>query len=99
MLSAGILLDQPSRQWNRDRGPAPRSELLVVRLCPVLRKRSIALSIEFAGENEPTLGEIARDHGAEDAHLAAIESFARLFAPIDAAAPIPSLGEDVPHFP
>src|SRR5206468_5235988 len=93
MLSGRILLDQPSRQGNGDRGAAPRSELLVGRLRPALRKRGIALSIELARENKPSLGEIAGNHGAEDAHLAPIESFARLFAPLDAAAPIAALGD------
>ena len=99
MLYGWSLLDQPSRLANGHRGGAPGPELVVGGVGPELRERRIATALELAGEDKPALREVAGDDRAQDAHLAAIESFTRMFPAFDAAAPVASFGNDVPDLP
>src|SRR5689334_20067146 len=99
MLHARSLLDQPPRLSDGDGGGAPGPELVVGRIGPGVRQWRITAALELAGEDKPSPREIAGDDGAQDAHLAAIECLTSMFTAFDAAAPVPSLGDDVPDLP
>ena len=99
MLYRRFLLDQPSRLANGDGGRTPGPKLIIGRVGPGIGQRRITATLELAGEDEPALREIASDDSAEDAHLAAIEGFTRMFTAIDAAAAIAPFRDDIPDFP
>ena len=99
MLYPWLLFDQPPRLANGDGCCTPGPKLVIWGVRPGIGKRRITATFELAGEDEPTLREIASDDSAEDAHLAAIEGLTRVFTPIDAAAAVATLREDIPHFP
>jgi hypothetical protein len=99
MLYPRLLLDQPPRLANGDGGGAPGPKLVIWGVSPGIGKRRITATFELAGEDEPTLREIAGDDSAEDAHLAAIKGLTRVFTPIDAAAAVATLRDHIPDFP
>ena len=93
------LLDQASRNRNRPRRFAPEGQLRFRRFAPAFWEWSVATPLFRRCEHEPALREIARDHGAEHAHLSSIKCFSRAFASIKAAAAVATLWDDVPYLP
>jgi len=92
-------LDQASRNRNRPCRLAPEVQLRFRRFDPTFGEWSVATPLFRRCEDEPSLREIARDHGAEHAHLSSIKCFPRAFASIKAAAAVATLWDDVPHLP
>ena len=92
-------LDQASRNRNRPRRLAPECQLRFRSFDPALGKWSVATPLFRRCEDEPSLREIARNHGAEHAHLSSIKRFSRAFASIKAAAAVATLWDDVPYLP
>src|SRR5690348_5980692 len=70
-------LDQASRNRNRPCRLAPEGQLRFRRLDPTFGEWGVATPLLRRCEDEPSLREIARDHGAEHAHLSSIKCFPR----------------------